>query len=343
MGQKNSIFYEDMDHVYKADFIPWEELKKQTVFITGATGLIGFALTKALIYCNEKMGLEITIKALVRDKARAEEKFKKEMRNGILQFVEGTVEQLPEINGTVDYIIHGASQTASREFIDHGVETIRTSVFGTMNLLELAKEKRAKGIVYLSSMEVYGYPKKGHKVKEEEAGALSPLDLRNSYPISKQLCEAACCAYAAEYGVPAKIIRLTQTIGPGVNDNDNRIFAYFMRCVVEKKDIVLKTKGETERCYLYTADAVTAILLVLLRGEAGQAYNAADEDTYCSIAKMAEKVAADGGVKVRYEIEEEADNGFPQTLYMDLDTSLLRGLGWELIPNYKKMDGLKND
>ena len=76
---------------------------------------------------------------------------------------------------------------------------------------------------------------------------------------------------------------------------------------------------------------------------AGQAYNAADEDTYCSIAKMAEKVAADGGVKVRYEIEEEADNGFPQTLYMDLDTSLLRGLGWELIPNYKKMDGLKND
>ena len=50
---------------------------------------------------------------------------------------------------------------------------------------------------------------------------------------------------------------------------------------------LLKTKGETERSYLYTADAATAILTVLLKGELAQAYNAADEATYCSIAEMA--------------------------------------------------------
>ena len=56
-----------------------------------------------------------------------------------------------------------------------------------------------------------------------------------------------------------------------------------------------------ERSYLYTADTTTAIL----KGDAGQAYNAANESTYCSIAEMAEKVAAQGGIKVRYEIEDE--------------------------------------
>ena len=124
---------------------------------------------------------------------------------------------------------------------------------------------------------------------------------------------------------------MTQTFGSGINYNDTRIFAYFARCVIEKQDIVLKTKGATERSYLYTTDAVTAILMVLLKGKNGQAYNAADEKTYCSIAEMAEKVAEDGGIKVRYELQDEMLNGFPQTLYMDLDTTLLKKLGWEPI------------
>ena len=198
-----------------------------------------------------------------------------------------------------------------------------------MNLLNLAKEKQIKGFVYLSSMEVYGYPKKGHKVTENEAGALSPLDLRNSYPISKQLCEAMCCAYAAEYKVPAKIIRLTQTFGPEINDSDNRIFAYFAKCVSQNQNIILKTKGESERSYLRSIDAVTAILMVLLQGKNGQAYNAADEDTYCSIAEMAEKIAVNAGIQIKYNIEDEAQNGFPPTLYMDLSTELLKKLGWK--------------
>ena len=58
-----------------------------------------------------------------------------------------------------------------------------------------------------------------------------------------------------------------------------------------KKDIVLLTDGKSKRCYLYTMDAVSAILTVLLKGEAGQAYNAANPETYCSVKEMAEMVA----------------------------------------------------
>lgn len=328
MWQKGSVFYEDLRDICKTDFIPWEKLKGKTLFITGATGLIGTALVRALAYADKEKNLKIKIIALVRDLKRAEAKFEDEQNSGIITFVVGKVEDLPKIKEGIDYMIHGASQTASREFVDHAVETIETAVLGTRNLLALAREKQVEGFLYLSSMEMYGYPKRGHKVAENEAGALSPLELRNSYPISKQMCELLCCSYAGEYGVPAKIIRLTQTFGPGINEHDTRIFAYFARCVINKEDIVLKTKGETERCYLYTADAVTAILTVMLKGKTGQAYNAADENTYCSIAEMAEKVAADGGIKVVYKIEDEASNGFPKTLYMNLDTTMLKGLGW---------------
>ena len=245
-----------------------------------------------------------------------------------MQFVVGTVENLPEIKETIDYIVHGASQTASKAFIEEPVETIRTAVKGTANLLALARQKSARGFTYLSSMEVYGHPQKGHKVRENEIGALTPLDLRNSYPVSKVQSESLVCAYAKEYGIHANIIRLTQTFGPGAHGDDNRIFAYFARCVMEKQSIVLRTNGETERSYLYTADATTAILAVLLNGVPAQAYNAADETTYCSIADMAHMVAETYGLAVTFDLQDEKKLGYPAPLYMDLDTTLLKRLGW---------------
>lgn len=324
----SSAYKEDMEHICSACYIPWEKLRGATILITGATGLIGFTLVHGLMYANRNKELNLTILALVRNVERAKQRFDGLLQEGILRLIVGSVEKLPEITDTIDYVVHGASQTASKVFIQKPVETIQTALHGTENLLELAKKKNVKSIVYLSSMEVYGYPLKGHKVKEDEIGALSPLELRNSYPLSKQQCESMCCAYSSEYGVPAKIVRLTQTFGPGVNYNDSRIFAEFGRCVLEKRDIVLKTKGETERSYLYTADAVTAILTVLLKGQDGQAYNAANEETYCSIAEMARKIAEQGGIHVQFELQDEGLLGFPRTLYMDLDCSKLRKLGW---------------
>lgn len=335
MTEAKSIFFEDIESVANASFVPWECLRNRTIFITGVTGLIGASMTRCLFYANQKMGLNLTVVALVRDRQKALNRFSDEMRPEFLKLVQGTVEEFPDCShlGKVDYIIHAASQTASGEFVAHPMETMRTAVMGTMNLLAFAYEKKVKGFVYLSSMEVYGYPKRGHRVTEKEIGALSPLELRNSYPVSKIMSEALCCAYAKEYGVSATICRLTQTFGPGVRENDERIFAYFAKCVREKKNIVLKTRGETERSYLYTTDAVTALLTVMLKGEPGHAYNAADESTYCSISEMAEKVALEAGIKVEYALQDAAANGFPDTLYMDMDVSALKALGWRtLIP-----------
>ena len=322
-------FEEDMEYICSSEFIPWKQLQGKTIFVTGATGLIGYTLVNALIYANQKKNLNANIIALVRDEVAARKRFPIQMQKNVnLEFVVGNVEKLPQIENPIDYIIHGASQTSSKAFVETPVETIQTALDGMKNVLELAKKKEVKGFVYMSSMEVYGHPEKGYKVTENDIGRLSSLNLRNSYPISKLQCESLCCAYAGEYGLPVSIVRLAQTFGPGVHEGDHRIFAEMGRCVLEKQDIVLHTKGKTERSYLYTADAVTAILTILLKGTHGQAYNAANEDTYCSIAEMAHKVAELGGVQVCYDQQDTKKLGYPEEVYMDLDTSSLRSLGW---------------
>ena len=157
------------------------------------------------------------------------------------------------------------------------------------------------------------------------------MSVRSCYPEVKRLCENMCAGYVSQYGVPAKIIRLTQTFGEGVKYDDKRVFAEFARCAVEGRDIVLKTKGETRRNYLYTDDAAEAILTVLDKGVAGEAYNAANEDTYCSIREMAELVAgkcSGGKIKVRIEETDSTKLGYAPTLHMNLDTGKLQALGW---------------
>lgn len=315
----------DLNVLKSTSFIDWKSFNGKTVYITGATGLIGSSIVDALISCSE---------AKVVVQVRNEGKARKLFGENVEYVVCDLSEESPYI-GTVNYIIHCANPTSSKFFIENPVETIKTAVNGTINILEFAKEKAVDGFVFLSTMEVYGTPKKGHKVKEKEGGSFDSAVVRNCYPLSKQTCESLCAGYASEYGVNAKVLRLTQTFGPGVSYNDERVFAEFARCAIEKRNIVLKTKGETERDYLYTADAVSAIFTVLLNGKAGDIYTAANEETYCSIYEMAKLVADMNGIEVVVEEQDISKFGYANTLHVDLDTSKLRDLGWRPVVDLK--------
>ena len=129
--------------------------------------------------------------------------------------------------------------------------------------------------------------------------------------------------------MPAKVIRLTQTFGAGVRQDDNRVYAQFMHSAMAGEDIVLLTPGGTRHAYLYTADAVTAILTALLKGKNGEAYNAANEGTYCSIKEMAELVAEMKDVNVVVDVSKESDKLYPAELFMNLSSQRLRKLEWE--------------
>lgn len=343
MWLENKIFKEDLDNLVNVNYIEWDKFRGKTFFITGATGLIGFNLISGLIYADKRKNLNLKIIAYVRDYNKAMRKYAEHLQySKCLEFVVGDIVNLPEIHQGIDYIVHVASPTASNFFIENPVETIKISVIGTSNILDLAKEKKVKGVVYLSSMEVYGSFKTQKILTEDDLGYLNPFFVRNCYPESKRLCEALCAAYASEYGVPTMSIRLAQTFGLGVNMNDSRVFAEFARCVVEKRDIVLLTDGSSKRSYLYTMDAVSAILTVLLKGEPGQAYNAANKDTFCSIRDMAELVSkeiAHGEISLIIEKNQSEKRGFLPTHCLFLSTNKIEELGWQPMIKLKEMYG----
>lgn len=323
------ILEEDLAEAAKTLFC--EEFKGKTVFVTGATGLIGSQLCKAFLKCNDLFDANITVVAYVRNLQKANDVFQG-YTNEKLGFVKGDLTTVPTYNGPVDYIVHGASITSSKDFVQKPVETIRTALDGTFHILEFAKEKQVTKFCYLSSLEVYGTPD-GTKetITESDYGFIDPLSVRSSYSEGKRMVENLCVSYASEYGIPVSIARLSQTFGAGVEYNDGRVFAEFARCSIENKDIVLHTDGSTVRTYCYTTDALSAIATILKNGENGQAYNVSNMDTACSIKEMAELVAGlTGTISVTIEIPEDlASFGYNPQMVIRLDTKKLEALGWK--------------
>ncbi|MCM1144041.1 MAG: NAD(P)-dependent oxidoreductase [Blautia sp.] len=335
-------YEEDSRQIALTNFIEWEKLNGSNILVTGATGLIGATLIRGLMAYNEISGGTIYVSAFVRNTKKAETIFKDYLTKGWMNLIIGDIMQEIYTAGPVDYIIHGASETSSRAFVDQPVETILTTVEGSKNVLELARQKQVKGMVYLSSMETYGTPNDGTVLTEDKMGYLNPLAVRSSYSESKRMAENLCAAYVSEYNIPVKIIRLTQTFGPGISADDERVFAEFARCAMQGKDICLQTEGKTKRMYLYTADAATAILTILTRGKSGEAYNAANAATFCSIREMADMVAekfGEGKCRVKITIPDRPNASYNPTQEIFMDMSRLESLGWKATNGLEEMYG----
>lgn len=329
----------------------FSSLKNSSVFVTGATGLLGSKILLFLDFLNRTEGFSMKLIGLIRNEEKAKIVFGNSFQN--ITFIIGDILKLPEIPQRIDYIIHGASITSSLDFVGKPVETIDIAVNGTMNILRLAQTKAVKSMVYLSSMEVFGItlPDK-MTVSEADYGYIDILSTRSSYSESKRLCECLCHSFSKEFSLPVKIARLTQTLGAGIDYNDTRVAAQFARAVIEGHDIVLKTSGATKRPVIYSSDAVSAILTVLLKGSNGQAYIAANEDTFSTIRETAEMIVseiADDKIKLVFDIKDIPQEYAPNlNLNLNLNTSLLRSLGWSpqvgLKQAYQRMiKGMKNE
>lgn len=306
-------------------FVPWGELDGKTVAVTGGTGLIGGFLVDALLERAHSFGEGIRVVLLARDPKMALERFCSERCSAVHWDASGLT--APSVDA--DYVIHLACDTSSDGFLNRPVETISTVVDGAKSMLKYARTTGAR-VCLASTMEVYasGGP---NPLAEDAGGALDTMNPRNSYPEAKQLSEALTAAYAAEYGVGACVARLCQTFGAGVRRDDGRVFAEFARKCLAGEDIVLLTPGEKRNMYLSVQDAALALILLALKGEAGLAYNVANETTFCSVREMAEAVAERFGgnrTKVRVEVDPEASRRFRAPGEINQDTSRLMALGW---------------
>lgn len=332
----NRVLEEDVQF-FAEHFELWEQLKGKTFLITGATGLIGSVMIKCLLELNKQRHLGIKVLAAVRNLEKANFLFGQNEDD--LQFLQIDLKDVNAntIGQKVDYVIHLASPTASKYFVEHPVETIRTSIEGTASVLEYVKNTNVEAMLFASSLEVYGSNSDDQLIEESYQGYLNPIEVRSSYNMGKRAAECLCHAYSEEYGIPVKIARLTQTTGAGVAQDDNRVIVQFARLAAEGRDIILYTTGEAARPYCYTIDAITAILYILLRGESGEAYNVANEDTYISARGMAEYLRSyfNPNIDVRVELSDKM--GYAPVTKLRLSAQKLMALGWQPQYGLKRM------
>lgn len=327
----NIIQQQDIE-AFVQSFTLKDELKDCKFLITGATGLIG----SSLVHCLLAIDRNVHIVAPVRNKEKAERLFKDNL--GQLELIECPLTTYNEnIIGKVDYIVHCAAPTASRFFVEKPVETFDFILNSSQALLEYARKNPVKSFVYLSSLEVYGeILDDSEMINEQVQGYLDPMSVRSSYPMAKRAVENLCCLYAAEYGVPAKVARLTQTTGAGISRDDNRVIAQFARLVAQGQDIVLHTTGESARPYCYLMDCISAILFILLKGNPGESYNVANEETYISARGMAEYLKQHFNPSIQIRVELNGSMGYAPATKQRLSSQKLRNLGWE--PRYNLCD-----
>lgn len=320
--------------IFVRNFNQSELLANTRILITGATGLVGSTLVRCLLALNK--GIEIFCP--VRNISKAYSMFSEDCPNlhfvdsGLIEYLNGISEQ-----DAFQYVVHCASPTSGKYMIEHPVQTYLFAIDSTRAILEYGRKNDVKGIVYVSSLEYYGQNLDDIIITEDMIGYIDNTDARSSYPLGKRAAEYLCAAYSKEYGVNVKIARLTQTFGAGVAADDNRVFAQFARSILSNTDIVLHTKGDSAKPYCYTTDCVSAILYILLKGNRGEAYNVANEETYISIREMAEFLCDNYNPNIKVVVEEHPEMGYAPVMKLHLSTKKLESLGWKPQYDLKEM------
>lgn len=329
MYYRNSWYRKDLSEAISrtGDF---ETLFGKSFFLTGAAGLIGSFLADLLIFANETMQAGIRVYALVRNREYAERRFRSLLECPDFHLIVQDVCEPTGLKEKADYIIHAAGDGYPGAFSRRPAETMLPALIGTWRLLEYARETGRSRFLYVSSGEIYGDMNAKEGFTETDSGYVDTMKSRSCYPSAKRAAETMCAAYHAQYGVDAVVVRPSHVYGPNTSEKDNRAATQFFRDVLSGGDVILKSPGRQMRSYTYVGDCASALLTVLVRGEAGEAYNIANPQARVTIAEFARITAESGGRKCFFAIPDPAAVRESTPIsYGVLNSSKLQNLGWE--------------
>jgi UDP-glucuronate decarboxylase len=329
--KRHAVIEEDLRTIVSSD-LPWDRLFGKTILISGANGFVPSYMLETLLYLNESAGAGIHAVALVRNPERAMQRLGHLAGRSDLTIVPQDVQAPYSGPVAVDFVIHAASQASPKVYNADPVGTFAANVIGTWRMLETARNARCEGFLFFSSGEVYGRIQDSSvAVTETSFGYLDPLNVRSCYAEGKRGGETLCACWHAQFGVPAKIIRLSHTYGPRMDLSDGRVFADFVADVVAGRDIVMKSDGSARRPFCYLADAIEGIFTALLRGKNGEAYNVGT-DSETSILELAELLCQLFPERNCRVVRQERSPDDPYLVSSvpggHFDISKMRSLGW---------------
>lgn len=337
----NEVVQEDLIKIISDNTIDWNMLNHKTVLVTGATGMLAKYVTFVMMFLNQKCNYNIKVYILVRNAEKAHDCFGNLIDNNTLTLINQDVCDNINIDYNIDYIVHAAGSCSAYSIKHDPIGIIEANSTGVKNVLELARNKNVKNVLYLSTREVYGKVSDDiQMIKESDMGVLDPLDSRSCYPESKRIGEQLFKAYHDTYGIRYNVVRMAHVYGPGMAlSNDGRVMADFMNDVISGKDIVMKSTGDAVRAFCYISDAIRAVFLVLLQGNTDEAYNVSNEEEPERIRDVASQLVEldNKGLKVVYEINSD-QSGYCKYARTGLDTNKIKSLGWK--PEVKLKDGM---
>ena len=176
-------------------------------------------------------------------------------------FIEGDVSKELPLDLCVEEIYNLACPASPVHYQKSPVQTIRTSVFGMIHVLELALRCKAK-VFQASTSEVYGDPLE-HPQRESYWGHVNPIGIRACYDEGKRCAETLCFDYHREYGVIIKVGRIFNTYGPRMRPDDGRVVSNFILQALRQEPLTVYGEGQQTRSFCYVSDLVEAIFQMM--------------------------------------------------------------------------------
>jgi nucleoside-diphosphate-sugar epimerase len=287
---RSGVLAEDLDHVLRYTRPLWEDLRGSSVFLTGGTGFVGCWLVETFLHANRQLDLGAQCYLLTRSPESFRLRRPHLAMAPAIHLIEGDVRDFVEPDGAFAFVIHAASDVGTA--ISDPASGLRISVDGTHRILEFARTHGARRFLLTSSGAIYGPRSPGEKsIYEDAPGAPDPMVAATGYGQGKRIAEWLCAHYAASNGLHTSVARCFAFAGPYLPDDGQYAFSSFVRSALAGDPIRLSGDGTPVRTYLYAADLAIWLWTILLRGEAGRAYNVGSENPV-TIKELADEVAS---------------------------------------------------
>lgn len=287
------IISKDMERIYESTKECITNTGGHTWLITGSGGFIGSYFLDFIDYCN-KYVFSTPDKVICIDnyKTSSMNRIMHLLDNDNFQFINKDISKPIEVSQNIDYIVHAASIASPTFYRKYPIETIEVNVWGLKNLLDIAKAKSIKSMLYLSTSEIYGDPDSANiPTSETYNGNVSCIGPRACYDESKRLGETLCVNYWKQYRVPVKIARPFNVYGPGLRIDDKRVIPDFFKGALYNRRIEILSDGRPTRSFCYISDAIAGFIKILMSEYNGEVFNIGNDEIEINMKQLAEKIA----------------------------------------------------
>ena len=294
--------------------------------MSGAAGFLGSHLCEALIAeGNEVVGVDNYATGSAANLAELN-------KLPEFSFIEHDICEPLKID-QIDYVFNFASPASPADYARLGPETLKVGSYGTINLLEVARENDAK-FLQASTSECYGDPEV-HPQPESYWGRVNPIGPRSVYDESKRFSEAVVMAHHRYYGVDTRMVRIFNTYGPRLQPTDGRVISNLMMQALLGEDLTVFGDGSQTRSFCYVSDLIDGIVR-LSKSEEHLPVNIGNPEER-TILECAKEVLAVTGSKsrIRFELRPVDD---PARRQPDI-TKAKKLLGWS--PKVPLREGLQ--